>query len=231
MSHYLIFIPGDDRADPSKLDAVGLSHLKANAFFHPIQQGPSGLRGVNVAWNSLDQKHFDADKQTWIEAVPNGDLKAGRYWVGFWKDDPPTPTDLAWQGTRFEGSMITLGDGNQWLIPAAGLLPSTWKLNRDGEPELQVKELFTKFFERSKQWFVQFIEHDASDVSIRLNADVWEYLYEALSFNYRMTPEVVSELGLWNTSNIVEGLLKTVDGLHIRDEMGSQKKRVEQSAV
>lgn len=75
--------------------------------------GPDGKSGVMYQQNPTAQSlKYVPEKQTW-KRIPNTEA-----FVGVWNDNPPKPEDLI----RFDatpGSFITLGDGNEWLIPVA----------------------------------------------------------------------------------------------------------------
>lgn len=238
MSRFFIYIPGDDRSDPKKLDAVGLSHLKAGANFLPATKGPDGTRGVVLSWpnDPRGPVAFIPDMQNWIPAVPRNDLPAGRYWVGFWKSSKPTPSDLAW-GKQFEGGAVTLGDGREWNIPAAGMLPTEYSLSPDtGLPVELIHEQFRDYWEESQKYFEWFVRgiaelEENADPVLKCDASVWMFIEKALSLNYMLTPEVIDHLKLINSDTRGRIVFAAMGGLQVSEDLVTQKKSTDLVAI
>lgn len=226
---FAIYIPGDGKIDEQKLRDVGLPLLAAGCSGIPTTSGPDGKPGVVFSWPTNDPRSTIAylpDNQTWIPATVSDDRPANRYWVGFTNNAPPTPGDLAW-GQQFSGSEVKLGDGNMWLIPEAGMLTKSCRLNDDGSWGYYVAQKFQAYWDESCQWF-QLLTGAMLDGEDRLSvpASCCDYLCRALSINYRLTPEVVSHLSLFNTNTIIPALSVTVSGITINEEL-LQKKTVD----
>lgn len=223
---FLIYIPNARGA--SALAHVGLAHMIPDAAEIEADPGPDGKRGVVLSWptNEVPPLGYIPEQQEWIPAMSTDSLPSHRYWVGFIKDHPPRPHELAWN-RRFEGSYIGLGDGNNWLIPAAGLLPQSMQMGSDHRPVWSVREEFKDYFDESAKWFPQLISiamNAEAGVRIDFDVSVFDYLARGLGLNYRLTPEVVSHLKLLGTDNLITCLRASLDGLAIAEEVESKKK-------
>jgi hypothetical protein len=226
---FAIYIPGDDICNPeAKLTAVGLAQFIPEAAGMGTSNGPDKRPGIVFSWphGRVGPIGYMPNRQTWIPALENGELAAGRYWVGFTNDSPPTPDELAWP-RRFGGYSLPLGDGNAWAIPSAGMLPRSLKTSAGGRVERVVRKEFRQYFDDSVKWFADLIQRDFSELDQKFDSEIIDYLGRALSLNYRLTPEVISELELFNTENIVLCLRASIDGLKIAEEIEAQKKTLE----
>lgn len=226
MARFLIYIPGDDKANPAKLDAVGLSHLKPRANFLPASSGPDGKPGVVISWptDPAGLMGYLPNDQEWTPADADGDRPAGRYWIGFVKGRPPRATELEWP-VQVDGQLVKLGDGWSWRMPAAGKLPKNCRRGADGKWGFIVRDQFAQFWEESYRWYIALGEMVLTgNGTYQVDASCCDYLTRALGMNYMLTPEVVSRLELFGTDTILDSLLATVDGQSVRDEEESQKK-------
>lgn len=218
--HFQIYVPRPDMSVVPSLAAAGLAELQAGAE-HVEAAGPDGGRGYVYAWRKptdacRDHGYFP-DRQTWIPSKP-----AGRYYVGLWNDAPPTPAELA-RPRPLEGSPVGLGDGREWLIPAAARVPRDCVLDDDGVPAFVVGERCRAFWDESERFFRDLVLADVEARKLVIDADWWAYLCRALAMNYRVVPELVSHLRLFDTDTMFAAVMATVDGLRIR-EAEAQKK-------
>ena len=218
--HFLIFVPRIDAAQPT-LDAAGLGDFAANSTPFALARGPGGGPGTLFGWTKptdpCREFGFFPDRQTWSPSKP-----AGRYWVGLWNDSPPTPAELL-RTSPFDGGAVRLGDGQSWRIPAAARLPKTCVLSDDGEPGFRIADQFQEFWRESETYFFQLVLADAGDEDIIIDANWWSYLCRALRLNYRIVPEVVSELRLFSTDTMLEAVLATVEGRPIHEAVDQKK--------
>jgi len=165
--------------------------------------GPGGKAGVTFSASSkAGMVRFKPEEQVW-EPYPG---KEG-LWLGFWKENHPTPDDLLRRKPK-DGHFVELCDGQEWLIPVAravdGSSPLPRALKNDGANWLvgDVKEAFKDYFARACQlWDVMFpAEGVASDedriVTIAGAADLCVI---ALSINYRVSAAEISLLELLDT--------------------------------
>lgn len=218
--HFRIFIPYITTANPEHLKRVGLEHLIPGAAF--LFAELNGTPGAVISW--ADDPGLSVAAFSWIPAYASGNLEAGRYSVGLPIDSPMGPKELEWSRT-FGGYLVTLGDGNQWCIPSAGMLPQSVKMRSNGVASRQVRKEFQKYFDDSVKWFADFISRDFDDLNQTFDGEIFNYLARALMLNYRLTPEVISELELFGTENLVTCLRASVDGLRIIDEIEEQAQK------
>jgi len=208
---YQIFLPGVAGANPQFLVDVGLADLVAGANFCDSAHGPippgGGVPGpgVVVAWPrpGAAQLGYRPEAQTWLPAVKCGDLAAGRYWVGFWNDSPPTPADLQ-RPYRQAGIRVALGDGNEWLLPMAKELDHNMVLADDGTWKFEIQRRFHDFYLEHLRWFQFFGTMTQSEGASF--AEAAEFILMALRINYRLTGEVASQLRLFTKENVLSAM-------------------------
>jgi hypothetical protein len=121
MAGFIYFISGDERPmAPDKARKLGLGYaftgnLENSGVNHNSPSGkPGNVFGDTSRHNGKRVGYF-ADQQTWrkmprVEGRPE-------LWVGYWNDSKPTPADLARHPMLPGEVVMTLGDGEQWLIP------------------------------------------------------------------------------------------------------------------
>ena len=74
----------------------------------------------------------DRTTQIWEPAAPSGELPAGRFWLGLWKERRPGPEDLK-RASMSDGMPLELGDGNHWVVPIADYLPGGFEVGPNSE--------------------------------------------------------------------------------------------------
>lgn len=225
---YIPNVPGDVTPNDEKLSKVGLPALAQGCATITTSAGPDGKPGVVFSWPTSDPRStmgYLPEIQEWIPAEAVGDLAEKRYWVGFVKGLLPTPQELS-RPMLLEGDGdsrgTVLGDGRKWVIPAAGMLPKRSRYTSKGWG-WEVVQQFEAYWEESCQWYTDLITKDISDGQTTVAANCCDYLTRALSMNYRLTPEVVSHLGLFTTRTIGPALLATIHGITIREEVAQKK--------
>jgi hypothetical protein len=221
MAHFLLYLPGAKGQSAKMFGEIGLPDLAAGAEFME-SQGPDGGRGALVAWRkpAADDKrfHFARDLQTWIPAVPAGELAAGRYWVGVWKDSLPKPAELARgeNGTvPHTGHSLQLGDGQCWIFPDARELPRDFVFDGAGELTMVIQPAFQPLREEALQWLDRLVEGAAVDgrKTVLSYSELFAFLLKGLRLNYRIVPEVVTALALLNTGNVQSPLFAMIGAL------------------
>lgn len=224
--HYFIFVPGTCTANKKQLSDVGLSDHCSGAFLTPCHEGPQGHSGVLAFWGQVESVGYSTVTHDWIPAVPQGDLAAERYWVGIDKTNPPVPPQLEYKHEALEGSLLELGDGHWWRLAQAALLPRDYVRHRDGHIVEDVFEQYRDFWNKSIKWFDALLEWDLSgETKPAIDpGEAIDYLTQALKLNYRITPEVVSHLRLFNSRNLATALVASVHGFEIRAEIDREKK-------
>ncbi len=213
--HYQIFIPKATGQNPQMLVDVGLPDLASGADFMSGQEGPDESRdlGVFIAWQKPGHAGigYQPQRQTWVPAVPRDSLEAGRYWVGFWNDSPITPGDLQRPYAK-RGPMLQLGDGNQWRIPEINELPKDMILADDGSWKFEVQRQYHDLWLESQEWFSRIIDTETDTYDF---GEIGNFCARVLCQNYRLTPEVISHLRLFDTENIEKVLFASIS-LHLQ---------------
>lgn len=229
--HYLIFIPGSTVPNKKRLGDVGLSDHSQGAFMSPCPHGPMGLSGVLAFWQHSNLNGYFPSQQEWIASYEATSSDAGAYWVGLANNDLPQPNELIRNEVQ-EGSYVTLGDGKQWLIPAARLLPRDYVCRANGQWTGDVFEQFKGYWNESLKWFEAVLEWDLSGETKPCvdPIEAIKFITSALKLNYRVTPEVISRLRLLNSKNLASAIVATVSGLEIHGEMDREKKDSSQVA-
>jgi hypothetical protein len=190
--HFLIYVPGGRGSED--LAQVGLSDLTSGAWAKPYVAGPDGGTGVMFGWIVNGEPpaiRYSDEEQTWLPAVPFGNLEPERYWVGFWNRSLPTPGDLL-RPKFHAGHNVALGDGNEWQVPSCGDLPHAYGLDDDGNWRLKVSREFRPIVEAAKAWEFRFRNSESLPA-----VEVLEFALQALGLNHRMTREVASHLKLF----------------------------------
>lgn len=210
---YLIYVPGQSTESQSELlGRVGLSEI-GQGLDAKASEGPDNGRGKLFGWLSSTQAQliYKPEAQTWIPSAKSGDRESGAYWVGIWKDSPPTEEDLRKPDHR-KGSFVRLGNGELWSIVAQGQLERFPDLKSDGSLIYYVDEAFNWFSTEIDKRLADVIRGD--DGSITLLFDMtkdWMFLCRVMAINYRITPEVVSHLRLFSQSALKRLIAQLMD--------------------
>jgi hypothetical protein len=210
----LYFIPSDSKA-------TAPDHCKKESDVHG---GPGGKIGRIYAVGEGPVGYYP-DTQKW-EKVSNDETDT--YWLGVDRDDF-SPSDIE-RGELIDGHLVTLEDGNKWLIPVARVfpigtrLPEALILGPGGELVSEVLPRFAQFSKDADRAYDALTGE--GELSI---ADAWEIAVKALSLNYKLDRQEVSLLHLLTTTNIME-ILKAIVDLPAILEM-SKKKAEESSSI
>lgn len=204
--HYLIFIPNETRQSRDVLTDAGFGSLlqpgEPDPLVFPLPgAGPDGKSGVLVLpFSSPDESRnpqpgYMPARQTWKQ------LPESNCWIGWQTESPPTPTELARSiPLPFAGPSITLGDGQEWMIPACmdqkhvmtpG--PNGWTTkDKPRWPDLYTKaEPVLAMVERNQRDEIEF------DFGLAA-----EFLTDLLTLNFRLTPEIVGVFELLDQDNL-----------------------------
>lgn len=211
----LIFIPDYEGDDRNELAARGLGDLvdaSVDAIFTPISKGPTGGSGRLVTFYPGNApREYDAKSQTWIEAPPDGELKAGRYWLGYVTKAKPRPEDFQ-RRNLIEGEAVVLADDKVWVIPCCEHAPKRITRNRDTGAEMEVvKGEYQEWVESSNEIF-GYIMADGYAALSDPNYKVpikggMRYCALSLRNNYRVNYDVVDLLQLIDSAVISDVIL------------------------
>ena len=219
--HYQIYIPGKRAANPQHLIDVGLEdHVEGASFLSA--QGPDEQSGVVVSWPTPQEPEvgYKPAQQTWIPSIAWDGLEAGRYWVGFWNREDPMQYQLA-RGEQFNGHGVELGNGEHWLVPCASMCPAELGMDDDGRVAWETMPKYRPFYKQAVEW------HNAlKRGSGKTDGDCLRFLLETMRCNYRLTPEVVTYLRLFNNESIPLVMFAALDELAEQLEERSQPVRL-----
>lgn len=160
MSQFLYFLPARQTPvfhnDPL-LESLGLSTVLGDKVGSvKVARGPNDQGGYlvyrDIPADKLDDrvKHphrVAKEEQTWVEW-------AG-YWVGFWKEAPPSPEELE-RGKSLASHPVELADGNEWKAPICRRitgesgLPTVIFQDKDGALVYEVDDEY-KFFQEAAE--------------------------------------------------------------------------------
>lgn len=213
--HFQIFIPNASKGD-NALAKVGLEHLLAGSQVHQhdLARGPGDVAGCLFTWQT---KRGAVNvgyrpKDDWIPAVADGDLPAGRYWIGFDDAGLPTPEELE-RTYAMHGELIQLGDGQIWRLPNVDKLPADMIRADDGSTAFIPQRRYHQFTLEAMDWKRFFTDYEPG------GRVLWEslrnFVERGLQANYRLIPEVSDRLRLWSSgeSGTVEAAVdRAVDG-------------------
>lgn len=211
--HFQLLFPGKNSNAGACLRGVGLNDFVEGSQESPIRE--HDVSGLLVGWGP--KIGYEPANQRWIDSGEG-------YLIGFWNDSPCTPKDLA-RVSMFSGYSCTLSDGQEWQIPCARMLPSSFRLVGSHWSSVR-KPQFNDFWERSEIWFRRFELMDMHEPTIISQdgitaeqlLDQWcEFCCFAIRQNYRLTPRIASELGLLDSTSKVTILMAAIEGMPIKE--------------
>lgn len=206
---FSLYLPGQGPNSEAALRDVGAEWAldsSVTPMFCSVDEGPDGVSGRLVYFEQrgrFSTRHLaavDLSAQRWEPAAPDGDLPAGRYWLGVWKGQSTNPTDLE-RAKVVDGVPVELRGGGLWVIPIVDYLPQCVRLNRTtGEEELRPLPEHLSFIEQTNALFHYFIGDEFQD-RVRETFKVLipkglSYAAEALAINYRINRDLVDMLDL-----------------------------------
>lgn len=206
--HFQIYVPGARDVAP-ELEKVGLGDFVANAEAMRCDNGPDGKDGAIFAWWNprCRQIGYRPDDQTWHKSAEG-------YWVGLWTDSPPTPDELR-RPYQEPGAMVTLGDGQRWLVPQIDRLDRDLVLADDGTWKFEVRRRHHQLWLDSLEWASRFAP--TADGKQRVSVDLGamaDFVIGVLRLNYRITREIAASLRLLS-SNTIAAPFGTIIGVPV----------------
>ena len=219
--HYQLWFPGATRDAAGLLKSAGLADFVEGAMESIARI--DDVAGLLVTWSG--EAGYIPDRQKWITP-----FVGATYRIGFWTDSSCGPEDLR-RSSLFDGYLNTLGDGQTWQIPKAADLPSTMRLVDRQWTKIR-KPRFDGFWKRSEAWYRRFMQCDLESDTIcrvenltpsQLYHDWSDFCVEALRQNYRLTPEIASELGLLDSESLLRITMAVVDGMAIAEVLAEMR--------
>lgn len=211
------FLPNKNGTNPQNLIDVGLDILirdgdEGPKFADLAGTGPGDQPGQIVSWSGECLAYLP-EKQDWIPALPDPErgLPAERYWIGKSKGSTPGPLNLARaDSATFDGIPIELGDGNIWVLPNAFRLPHYLGYNEAGEYDrFPVKECMPIY--KRTLWALEHAQAVFRKETDFDHKQTFKYVSEMLAVNYRICPQLVSMLQLFNDTNLFRAMCNTTD--------------------
>lgn len=210
MSGLMIYLPKGTDASPTSLARLGLAELLepgiAPLGVSPGPKTPDSGRGTLVFFDNPQRpdlhapRVIDLEKQDWTAAPPDGDLPAGRYWIGYERASPPGPEDLV-RRVIFDGEAVILCDSRPWVVPIAPYLPRLLTRNSlTGVEETKPAPHHREFCCRADDLLRHFLSNEfrervMSTGHLTIPRGL-EFAAQSLSKNYRVNADVVDALGL-----------------------------------
>lgn len=138
------------------------------------------------------------------------------YWLGLDRESPPTPDDLR-RTKQIGGYRMTLGDGQEWLIPVlrrpdqSSEFPSSFGWDAAGKFQQQVRAEFRALWDDSAElveWFESgaLLDHARQDLP-----RVVDWCVRALAVNYRFDRVLQSRLGVIGSDDWLSLLCYAID--------------------
>jgi hypothetical protein len=191
--YYYLPNKGTMNADGAIALGLGYAMNGSSCMNTGMSPGPDGNNGVIF---TFDEKSFQGCAGFQWQQLSSG------VWVGF--GEKPGPDQLA-RKTQRPGYLIELGDENQWQIPIAimenGATPFARKLKWDGAEWKQgdIDDRFREIYSHAGR-ILEILNGD--DDEALTFAETAEIATAALALNYRVGPDEISMLGLFDTEKV-----------------------------
>jgi hypothetical protein len=227
MAHFILYSSEID--DHTRFGEIGQEALVTESTPQKLRfgRGPDGKHGTFFFWS--DNWNLDAGVTLgYSEAIQEWQrAPGGKFWVGWEKERPVRPCDIR-RRTLHHGLPVTLNDGSQWHVPITAALPRTWGVTDDGDFCKRIKPEFREYCELSERVFNQIFRgtvEEGKDAGVVLT-EGWDFCCRALALNYRLTPELITVLGLIDDQNAVAIMSASIE-LDLISEVSDEKKNSE----
>lgn len=204
MAHHLVFIENEvANGDPKDVvfKKLGLEDHIAGCDALPVsdEESPCDKAGILFAWRSPKDNQIIVKKaeQQWMKS-------AAGYWVGVWKENLPTESQLR-RAYMQKGQWIEL-KGERWKLPTPATVDKDLALTDDGTWKyVPIRELSWYSEECEKRQSDFMVEEEDGKMSMRVSynpLEVINLIIRALRINYRITPEVVHMMRLMTERDV-----------------------------
>jgi hypothetical protein len=248
MAGFLYFVPDRKSGLSAKeLCEVGLGYA-LDGSVHQQQldtNGPGGSGGVVMA----SAEHCAPSRVRYVPAEQEW-IKADGYWIGQWKDEKIGPADLL-RRELLDGHFVELADGQKWLCPIArshGLegdsirwyhnrLPRSVAIGSDRKWHRgEVIPRYRRLWQLNLSWWDVRVASVPADSAvgdmITFDFDgLHESAAECLAVNYRLGPDEISLLGLFDSESarkILDALIDMPTLVRLDEEL---QKKTENTAA
>jgi hypothetical protein len=223
--HYLLFFPGESSNAGRCLRGVGMADFSDGVNEKP--ERIDGVSGLLCGWGGAVA--LDPANQRWVQM--------SGFRLGIWTNAEFAPRDIA-RRSIFDGRNVTFSSGLQWSVPTAADLPSLI-VKADSHWKRIRKPQFADFWNQSEIWFKRFMDQRLDEEQMRIASelseqeflDEWaEFCVFALRQNYRVTPEIISELAPFDTDDMFRITLAAIDGMTINEVADEASEIAERAA-
>ncbi|QDT26797.1 hypothetical protein Enr10x_21070 [Gimesia panareensis] len=212
------FLPHKNGSNQNHLVEAGLEMLlrpgdDSPKFADLPGPGPGDLPGQIVSWGSSECLAYLPEQQTWTPAPPDPkrEQPAERYWIGRPKGQLPGPKDLARKAdSTYDGIPMRLGDGNNWVMPNALRFPHYLGYDESGHYDRFPANECRSLYDRTL-WALDHAQQVMRNETEFDDQRTFEYVIEMLAINYRICPQLVSMLQLFNDANLFRAMCNTTD--------------------
>lgn len=187
--------------------------------------GPDGTHGTWHFWIDGGRPVMNL---TYCPRIQKWTQIGQQLWIGVERDNPVTPDGIS-RLQRYVSMTVMLADKQQWEIPVTARLPRTWGVGLDGSFTRQVRPEFRDYCEMSEAVWNDIVLGKSEDGERVQIPRAWEYCCRALALNYRVSPEIVSYLGLIDDTVVGQVLGASVE-LDTIVEVADLKKNSEDTA-
>lgn len=220
--NYLLFFPDiSAKKLPETARRAGLSTV-VDIGFDAIagDNAVAGKAGLHVGWTSPTSPFVNCrpSEQEWVPSLVKNEDGTPIYWVGFWRDKPPSQSELRRPYTQ-PGQRVKFG-AETWILPTPDSVDARAVYADDGSMRWEVTRQFAWMCDEAKDLAETYVKEFGLrrllfDADPRVQID---WLLKLLQVNYRLTPEVAVHLDMWTgRDHIMDTFLSTI-GLKRREE-------------
>jgi len=206
--HYQLFLPKKAVFSAGDLAAAGLGEILRAGDKQPVTfpltgPGPNGETGIVLDWGTTRPGYFP-ESQEWRE-LP------GDVWIGWERDNPPTPDELARDpGLLVDGIPMSLGGGREWVIPNVASVPCAFGLGPGGTATRKPLARFAEFEALGAEIFAA-LEANAMDESPLEWEPAIDLAARLLAVNYRIARPICLLWELFDQTNLGRILTESID--------------------